>query len=104
MRSIIEEIANAEAQADRIRLDAAASARELIAKAQEQAEQALAGLDAQERQITAEALESAQAEGEQLAQTMQSAMETEADAICRQAEDRLESAAAYLLEKVQETA
>ena len=45
MRSIIDEIAQAEAQAEQIRQDAAVSARELLQKARVDAEQGLQSLN-----------------------------------------------------------
>ena len=52
MRSIIDEIAQAEAQAEQIRQDAAVSARELLQKARVDAEQGLQSLNDEEREKT----------------------------------------------------
>ena len=56
MRSIIDEIAQAEAQAEQIRQDAAVSARELLQKARVDAEQGLQSLNDEEREKTRLAL------------------------------------------------
>lgn len=100
MRSIIDEIATAEAQAEQIRQTAAAQAREQISNARDFAEQALVALVAQEREETESAMGEAVKQGERVAQETQVRMEREADAICARAENKIEQAIAYLVEKV----
>ena len=63
MRSIIEEIANAETQADDIRQGAVAEARELIQTTKSELEQAQAALELQERDATRAKLAEAEQAG-----------------------------------------
>lgn len=100
MRSIIEEIAAAEQQAEEIRQAAAVSAREKTARASEEAEAALEALRADCRLAMAEALKQAELDGEQLARTLSDGMDAEADAACAEAEKRLDSTVSYLMRKV----
>ncbi len=104
MRSIIDEIAAAEQQADEIRLQATADARERIGKANEAASEALAALDKAEREITREALSNAERDGEAAAERMRQDMEAEASALCAAAQTRLDAVQDYLLQKVQSRA
>ena len=104
MRSIIDEIAAAEQQADEIRLAATVSARERIAKANEQAAAALSELDAAEREKTREALLQAERDGEVAAARMREDMAAEAKALCAEAEKRIPAASDYLLQRVQSRA
>lgn len=104
MRSIIEEIANAETQANDIRQGAVAEARELIQTTKSELEQAQAALELQERDATRAKLAEAEQAGKTLAEDMLRELGESADAQCRTARDRLDEAAAYLLKKVQEIA
>jgi len=104
MRSIIDEIAKAEEQADEIRSKAVSETRELTAKAREEAEKALENVDAQERGKTDAALKEAQSQGEKLAGQMLSKMEDEANAICAGANAKIDDAVRYLVSKVQNQA
>lgn len=104
MRSIIDEIAQAEAQAEQIRQDAAVSARELLQKARVDAEQGLQSLNDEEREKTRLALEQAEREGHGLADAIQKQLSDEADALCGEARGRLGDAVNYLMRKVQEIA
>ena len=100
MRSIIDEIASAEAKADEIRVNAAQSSRELLINAREQSERELAALEKQEREKTHAALERAEADGERVAQnTMREMLETAARQ-CAGAEETLPAAVAFLMDKV----
>ncbi|MGN0784074.1 MAG: hypothetical protein ACI4MR_00260 [Candidatus Aphodomorpha sp.] len=104
MRSIIEEIAHAETEAEAIRQSAAAESRELIQKARADAEQETARLAEQEREKTRTALEKAEEDGKQLAQTIQQDLLAAADAQCSNAQQRVDEAIHYLMQKVQEIA
>lgn len=104
MRSIIDEIAAAEQQADEIRLAAAASAREQIALANERAAKALSELDKAEREKTREALVAAERDGEIAATRMREDMAAEATKLCAEAEGRIDVAGNYLLQRVQNRA
>lgn len=104
MRSIIDEIAAAEEQAEQIRLNAVLQAREETAKAREQAQQALADLAAQERDASEKMRAEAQSRGEQRAKETLAGMIREADELCARAGGRVESAIAYLVDQVTKSA
>ena len=104
MRSIIDEIAAAEEQAEQIRLNAVVQAREETAKAREQAQQALADLAAQEREASENMRANAQSQGEQRAKETLAGMIREADELCARADSRVESAVAYLVDQVTKSA
>lgn len=104
MRSIIEEIADAEQRAEEIVKTAAAQNRELLAQAREQAEQALLQAEAEEKNLTEEALSQAGKQGEAAAAETLAAMEREADDLCGKAKSRLGKAVSYLVDKVQSRA
>ena len=98
MRSIIDEIATAEEQAEQIRQNAAQQAREETAKAREQAEQALSALAAQEREATERMQSEAQRMGEQSAKETLDGMIREADTLCARANQNIDRAVAYLVD------
>lgn len=100
MRSIIDEIAEAERRADEIRAAAVQKSREAISYAQSDAETALADADMAERAQTRSALAEAETDGDAIAQDILARMEREADEACRAAETRSSEAVAYLLKKV----
>lgn len=104
MRSIIDEIAAAEEQAEQIRLNAVSQAREETAKAREQAQQALAALTAQEREASENMRLNAQSQGEQRAKETLAGMIREADELCARAGGRVESAIAYLVDEMTKSA
>lgn len=104
MRSIIDEIAAAEEQAEQIRLNAVQQAREETANAREQAQQSLAALAAQDREASEHMRSEAQNRGEQRARETLVGMTREADELCARAGSRVESAIAYLVEKVTKSA
>ena len=104
MRSIIDEIAAAEEQAEQIRLNAVSQAREETAKAREQAQQALTDLLASEREASERMRSEAQRRGEQRARETHADMTREADELCSRADSRVDSAIAYLVEKVTKSA
>ena len=66
MRSVIEEIAQAEQQAEEIRQNAAVQARDLTLKARQEAEQAIASLESDARAELQAELETAKQQGEKL--------------------------------------
>ena len=104
MRSVIDEIAVAEQQAEEIRLTAAAEAREMTQKAREDAKSALAALEQAQRDEARAQMERARKQGETLSKEMLSKLEQEADAVCARAQAKLPEAIAYLLNKVTKTA
>lgn len=104
MRSVIEEIAAAERQAEETRQNAAAQARELTLKAKEDAKGALSQLESDARTALQAELETAKQEGERLSGDMRVRLEQEADTLCTQATGRLGQAVSYLLDKVTKTA
>ena len=104
MRSVIEEIAQAEQQAEEIRQNAAALARELTQKAKQDAVESLASLESDERAALASALETAKQQGERISKELLADMEQEADAVCNAASAKLDQAVSYLLDKVTRTA
>ena len=104
MRSIIDEIAAAEDQAEQIRQSAVLQSREETAKAREQAEKALSALTAQEREATERMRSEAQQQGEQRAQETLTGMIREADELCAHAEKNVDRAIAYLLDRAMQSA
>jgi len=104
MRSIIDEIATAEEQAEQIRQSAALQAREETAKAREQAEKALVVLATQEREATERMRSEAQRVGEQRARETLDGMLREADALCTRANQNVDRAIAYVVEKTLQSA
>lgn len=102
MRSIIDEIAAAEAQAEELKNKAAASARERLALAKADAEQQLVQLENDERESTKQALLRAEAEGEEKARETLDGILLSADKQCVLAEERLDAAVEHLVKKVQE--
>lgn len=101
MRSIIDEIADAESAAEQRRQDAQIEAREQIVQARLGAEKRLADAETRERDATREALLEADREGGALAASILTEMDAEAEQQCAAAADRLDQAVAYLLKKVQ---
>ena len=104
MRSIIEEIAQAEDRAEQIRAEAEVKARERVAAARENAARVLAKEEATEAEKTRAALQKAEAEGEVSAKEMLGRMEREADEICARASERIDGTVDYLVEKARELA
>ena len=83
MRSVIEEIASAEQQAEEIRQAAATQARELTLKAKQDAQTALAKMESDARASMLAELETAKRQGERISQELLAEMENEADtALC----------------------
>lgn len=104
MRSIIEEIANAETQSENIRQQAAAEARDLLQSTRTAIQEEQAALEQRERDLTRARLVEAEASAGALADEMLQKLGSEADEQCAAARARLDEAAAYLLGKAQEIA
>ena len=104
MRSVIEEIAAAEQQAEEIRQIAAVQARELTLKAKDDAQQALSKLESDARASLQAELETAKQQGESLSSELVGKLSQEADALCAAANAKLADAVSYLLDKVTKTA
>lgn len=104
MRSVIEEIANAEQQAEEIRQNAALQARERTLLAKEDAQKALSRLEEEARETLQAELDKAKLEGERKSSDMLAQLEQEADALCKSANSRLDKAVSYLVDKVTKTA
>lgn len=104
MRSVIEEIAQAEQQAEEIRQSAALQARELTLKAKQNAEQALSKLESDARAELLLELETAKRQGEQISNELLAQMAKEAEEACNLAGSRVNQAVSYLLDKVTKTA
>lgn len=100
MRSIIDEITSAETQADQIRQDAAAFARDSMTEARAEADENLRKTEAAQREITRTALERAEQEGEELSSQLLTRMNRDADQVCQAAEARMEDAVSYIIERV----
>ena len=100
MQSIIDEITEAEKQADEIRTLAANQGRDQVAAANEAAVKALDALDAAERDKTRVALEAAEKQGEQSADEMRRRMSQEADKLCADAQAHLTETVSELMNKV----
>ena len=104
MRSVIEEIAAAEQQAEEIRQNAAVQARELTLKAKDDAQQALSKLESDAHARLQAELETAKQQGESLSSELVGKLSQEADALCAAANAKLPDAVSYLLDKVTKTA
>ena len=100
MRSIIEEIANAETQSENIRQQAG----DLLQSTRTAIQEEQAALEQRERDLTRARLAEAEASAGALADEMLQKLGSEADEQCAAARARLDEAAAYLLGKVQEIA
>lgn len=104
MRSVIEEIATAEQQAEQIRQEAALQARELTQKAKEDAQNALSNLENESRTDMQASLDAAKKQGERLSLELLETLQQEADTLCNHANAKLDQAVSYLLDKVTRTA
>jgi hypothetical protein len=104
MRSIIEEIAAAEQQAEDVLKDSASKSREFLVQARDQAERALAIAEEDERIKTEQALLEANARGDVAEKKTLADMAKEADEICSKAKMNVDSAVSYLIDKVQRKA
>lgn len=103
MTSIMERIAEAEAQADAILEDANRMARETVAKAKTDAEETIAAAVEQERAATAQSLVKAQSDGEAIAADVTAKAKAETEALIKDAERNVPEAIAYLMERIEKT-
>ena len=103
MPNMLERIAEAEQQADRMIEEANAAARERVTGAKAEAEQAVADALKAERQKTADALAAAETQGEANAKEILAAVEADKAAVRAAALDRLPEAVSYLMERVKAT-
>lgn len=103
MRTMLERIADAERQADRILEEANQRAKEQIAAARDEAGIAVERASEAEREKTARALAAAEAEGNALKETILASVRTEIETVREHAETRLFDAVAYLTERIEAT-
>ncbi len=103
MPTMLERIAEAEKQADRMIEEANAAARDQIANAKAEAEDAVAEALKAERQKTADAIAAAEAEGESNAKAILASVDADKAAVRAAALDRLPEAVSYLMERVKAT-
>ena len=101
MRSFINEISTAEQEAERIRQTAVMKAKDMISAAGVEAAETLEKLKEKDHQDLKAALEKAEAEGEAEAVSLGAEFEGKADTICRKANEKLDDAVTYLLNKIQ---
>ena len=102
MRSMIDEIAQAEEKANQLKQDAGASARELMQQARQKAEEMQTRIGDEEREKTRQALEKAEADGKVLAAAIEKLIGDEASQQCEKAWQKMDDAIQLLLDKVQE--
>ena len=102
IRSIIDQIKEAEEQAAVIRQEAAVFARDAIASAHAQAEEAAAAALQSERIAFKQACDQAEADGRALEARILDERNTQTRAQCDKAGEHLPEAVAYLLRKVVE--
>ena len=102
MRSIIDEIAQAEEKAAQLKQDANVSVRELMQQARVKAEEMSQRIDEEEREKTRQALLKAEEDGKALAAAIERQISDEAAEQCTKAEARAKDAISLLLKKVQE--
>lgn len=100
MRSMIEQVTEAEARAASIRQDAAAAAREAVAAAQAKVEETLAAQAQAARTALRQACEQAEVQGRALAENIFKERDQQAQAQCAKARERLPQAVEYLLGRV----
>ena len=103
MKSIMERIAEAEASADAILDEANRTARERVANARIEADEAVVSADEAERASTAQALLKAQADGEAIAAEVTQKAAAETEALIRNAKEHVPEAVAYLTERIEAT-
>ena len=101
MQAIIEQIQAAEQQADEIRQEAVAAAREDVKRTKAEVEDAREALIERERQSTKDALERAETDGEEQSRADRKVLVDEADALCQKAMEKLPAAVQSFVEKVQ---
>lgn len=102
MRSIIDEIAQAEAEADRIRSEAALNAKEIIQRAHRQSEENDKVFEQEERESLRDALNNAEIKGAELAKDISVSAKAAAEQVCEKAAAKLPGAVDYIVGKVRE--
>lgn len=102
MPSIIDRITKAEADAEAIKREAAAKAREAIAEAGNEAQQLLAAVREQGRGELLAAQARAETEGKELAEGIRREKAAEADKVCAGARSHMQEAVSHILGKVKE--
>lgn len=100
MQTMMERIAEAEQQADRILEEANAGAKDRVAAAREEAEHAFAASQEFERAKTAEAKETAERLGRQQAEEILVSVRGEIADLKRQCEAKIPKAVSYILERI----
>ncbi|MBR0081381.1 MAG: hypothetical protein IJP98_01425 [Clostridia bacterium] len=100
MQTMMERIAEAEQQADRLLEEANTSARDRIAAAKEEAESSYSASQDFERAKTVEAKALAERRGEQIAAEILADVSKEIDAVRTASEAKIPDATAYLLERI----
>lgn len=100
MTSIMERIAEAEKQADAILEEANRTARECVAKARTEADDAIVAAAESERIHTAEMLKAAQTDGEGIAEEVAEKARTETEKLIGKSRINVPEAVAYLMERI----
>ncbi len=100
MPSIIERVADAEAQALSMKKDAERQAREMGAEAQKAAAAQVAAAQEAGRSLVAQAIAAAEEEGAHIAQEICGEQAAKAQAASQKARDSLPKAVTYILERV----
>lgn len=101
MQAMMEQIALTESEAEQIRMQAAAEAKELIARAKTQAEKAIVEADEREREKTKAAQQQAQIDGAALCDALLSDAKVRIVTDRAEAEKNIPSAVKYLVERVE---
>ena len=101
MRSFIDEISRAEQEAELIRRDAMTRAKEMVSETGVKAAESLERLKEEERARTKSAVEKAEIDGEAKAADLLAGYEKQAEDVCLKAEEKLDDAVAYLLNRIQ---
>lgn len=102
MFDMMERIATAEQEADNIRQQAIADAKEAIAAAAADAQSRYQSADEEQRELTWQAKQEALARGEQLICDLAEQNRAKTAALIAQAQTRVEGAVEYLIERVEE--
>ena len=100
MHSIMDEIREAEEQAEKLRQDTLQKVRDESVAFKAAGEKALQELESNEREETAKALADAEKQGEELAGAILKELADAAKADCDKADAKMDAAGKYLLEKV----
>lgn len=101
MRSFIDQISQAEKEAETMRRDAVTKAKELVSEAGIKAAESLEKLKEEERTKTKEAVAKAEIDGEAKAAEMMAESARQAESVCLKAEEKLDNAVSYLLNRIQ---